>query len=205
MAHAREAREAVLASLEDAARDQRVVEAEYFSASRGVEGRRSLSIHRILHSGHVRVLATCHRTGALKFFRADRFRNVRARPAETFRPALEDEVESFLSTSLDWFRTSADAALCRFTVRLPEARWVRSNLPSAPFVDEPVPGGMRFEVRTTGVEPLARFVVGLGGAARAETRELQQAVAALALGALAQAGAKSKRKLRSGRPKRSTE
>ena len=46
--------------------------------------------------------------------------------------------------------------------------------------------GVRFTTQTAGIEPLARFVVGVGDAARAETPELRQRVQELALGALQQ-------------------
>jgi hypothetical protein len=49
---------------------------------------------------------------------------------------------------------------------------------------ERIPGGMRFTTATAGVLRLARFVVGLGVAARTETPELAALVQKLARGAL---------------------
>jgi hypothetical protein len=49
---------------------------------------------------------------------------------------------------------------------------------------EVVPGGLRISVTTAGVLLLARYVVGLGAAARAETPELALLVTELARGAL---------------------
>lgn len=50
---------------------------------------------------------------------------------------------------------------------------------------EEVPGGIRVSVETTALPRLARFVVGLGGAAKPLTPELEAEVAALAQAALA--------------------
>lgn len=50
---------------------------------------------------------------------------------------------------------------------------------------EEVPGGIRVSVTTSGLRRLARYVVGLGGAAKALTPALEAAVVELAQGALA--------------------
>ncbi|MEM9692798.1 MAG: WYL domain-containing protein [Myxococcota bacterium] len=72
-----------------------------------------------------------------------------------------------------------------FTVSDPEARWVKDTLP-IPMKLEPEPdGGIRATAETAGIQALARFLVGLGEAARAETPELIRAVHHLAQGALA--------------------
>ncbi|MDB4989589.1 MAG: hypothetical protein JWN04_4767 [Myxococcaceae bacterium] len=197
VARSRDLLEAMLVSLEDALQERRVVEVDYFSASRGLPSQRWLSIQRIFPGERARVIAICHRSGRLQTFRVDRFRSVQEAPAETFRAATEGEIEAEMDASVNWYRAPTDAVLCRFIVRMPEAHWIRSNLPVAPFTEDHGPDGIRFEVHTAGVDVLARFVVGLGSAAKAETKELQQAVVALALGALDQAGVKapkSKRK-----------
>jgi len=75
-------------------------------------------------------------------------------------------------------------------VRLPEARWVALNLPSGLTVDphEGVADGVRVRCSTAAVLRVARFVVGLGEAARVDTPELAGCVRELARGALAGAG-----------------
>ena len=72
-------------------------------------------------------------------------------------------------------------------VRDPESAWVARNLPDDRIAHEAVSGGMRFQIETSALTMLARFVVGLGDAARPETTELADAVANLARGALANA------------------
>lgn len=72
---------------------------------------------------------------------------------------------------------------CSFVVEEAEARWVVGNLPG-PMEVESIPGGRRFTTITAGVLRLARFVVGLGGAARIETPELAAVARELARGAL---------------------
>jgi len=52
---------------------------------------------------------------------------------------------------------------------------------------EEVPGGVRVTLETSAPKRLARFVVGLGAAAKPLTPELEREVAALAQGALASA------------------
>ena len=72
---------------------------------------------------------------------------------------------------------------CSFFVRTPESAWVANNLLEGMHV-ESFADGIRVEIETSAVLRLARFVVGLGGAAHAETPALGEAVAELARGAL---------------------
>jgi hypothetical protein len=60
---------------------------------------------------------------------------------------------------------------------------VKLNLPG-PMTCEDTPAGIRVSAETSGLLRLARFVVGLGDAARAETTELARVVRELAEGAL---------------------
>ena len=70
-----------------------------------------------------------------------------------------------------------------FTVRAPESKWVARNLLEGMHA-EPHAGGIRVTLATSGLDRLARYVVALGAAARAETRELARAVGTIARGAL---------------------
>ncbi len=154
-----------------------------FSAGRGEVGTRHISVHRVEYGPHVRVLATCHRSGALKWFRADRIEAARLDPKEPFRDADAAEVERHLAESVDGFHGSGAVVECSFFVRTPEARWVARNLPAA-MTAEHTPDGVRLSMRTSAVETLARFVAGLGGAARVETPELRRRVVELAAAAV---------------------
>jgi predicted DNA-binding transcriptional regulator YafY len=177
--------ERTLVAVEDACREHQVVEVDYQSAGRDEVERRHLSVHRVFHGDRVRILATCHRTNELRFFRAERIKRIQRAPAHKFRAAPVQELDRWVSESINWYRTSAPATMHRFVVRLPEARWVRANLPVGTFVESPATDGVRFEARTSGLDPLARYVVGLGEAAYAETLELRHAVQRIARGALA--------------------
>lgn len=76
---------------------------------------------------------------------------------------------------------------CSFVVLGADARWVRDSLPGSDrerYVVTTIDGGIQVETTTAAVLPLARFVVGLGGAARCETPELAETVRELAQGAL---------------------
>ena len=67
----------------------------------------------------------------------------------------------------------------------PAARWVARNLLEE-MRSEEVPGGIRVTVETSGLNRLARFVVGLGESAKPLTPALETEVTTLAkLGALA--------------------
>lgn len=90
---------------------------------------------------------------------------------------------------------------CAFFVPDPEARWVARNLLSGMHVDvdEDVAGGIRVRCTTSAVVRVARFVVGLGSAAHAETPELALRVRELARGALEAGG---ERWIQQGRAKR---
>jgi hypothetical protein len=101
----------------------------------------------------------------------------------TFRAAPESEVHTQVTLSLDGFSGEGPGETHQFFVRDPEARWVRNNLLD-PMHSEPAPGGIRVSCQTAATLRLARFVIGLGAAARAETPALVELVLALAKGAL---------------------
>lgn len=104
---------------------------------------------------------------------------------EPFREADPGALRRFEEESFGGFRHDGRPVRCAFVVRDPEAAWVSRNLPDDRIVADSVAGGVRFSVETASVGLLARYVVGLGAAARAETPELREAIAALAQGALA--------------------
>ena len=89
-----------------------------------------------------------------------------------------------MATSVDGFSGRGPPVPCAFVVRGDTARWVQSNLPSGTFAVDPIEEGIRVTTTTAGIEVLARFVVGLGGAASVETPQLHAEVRRLARGAL---------------------
>lgn len=102
---------------------------------------------------------------------------------EAFREADPQELDAHMRASLDGFHQGGLASEHAFFVREPDARWVARNLIDTMRYEE-VPGGIRVRVVTAGLPRLARYVVGLGGAAKPLTSELESAVASLARGAL---------------------
>jgi len=176
--------------IEDAASGSVSLRFGYFSASRGNETTRHASVHRVLIGPPARFVATCHRTGKLRWFRVANVTDARLDADEPFRPVASETVQAYLRESLDGFHSGAAAATHVFTVREPEARWVARNL-MAEMQCEDVPGGVRVTATTAALDPLARYVVGLGGAARPLTAALEEAVAALARGALLALGRSS--------------
>ena len=154
---------------------------------------RHASVQRVVIGPPARFVAVCHRDGALKWFRLDNVLGARLDSAVPHRVADPDRVDAMLKESVDGFHQGGVVS-CSFVVRAPESRWVERNLPGS-MSTEVIPGGLRFTTTTAGVLQLARYVVGLGAAARAETPELALLVAELARGALeaarAPAGAES--------------
>lgn len=159
-----------------------VLEMSYFTASRGDSAVRSVSVHRVLYSNRPSVVATCHRDRSLKWFRLDRASNPSLDPAGSFIEADERDVDEFIRTSFEGFRSRADATDVRFRARWPDARWFVRDLEGAEI--QPAGDFVVVEVRTAAIEALARRLVGLGDLITAETEELRQAIVDLAKGAL---------------------
>jgi predicted DNA-binding transcriptional regulator YafY len=178
---AREERQ--LPTIEDAANQQVALHFSYFSANRGNESTRCASVHRVLAGPPARFLATCHRSGKLKWFRVQNVSECRLQRSEPFREVDVERVEAHLRTSLNGFHADAQPAKHAFFVREPDARWVERNLIAGMHAHE-APGGIRVDVETAALKRLARFVVGLGAAARPLTKELEAEVTELARGAL---------------------
>ncbi len=177
-----ESEETYLPLAEDAANRRICLAFKYFTMSRGAVEWRDASVQRVVIGPPARFVAVCHRDGALKWFRLDNVLGARLDDSVPHRAADPARVEAMLKESVDGFH-QGDTLTCSFFVRAPESRWVERNLPGSMTADV-VPGGLRFTTTTAGVLRLARHVVGLGAAARAETPELALLVAELARGAL---------------------
>lgn len=170
--------------VEDAAQLRIALRFSYFSASRGSEGSRHASVHRVLPGPPARFVATCHRTSELKWFRVQNVLSAALDSSQPFRECAAERVEGYLRASLDGFHEGKQVTMHAFVVRDPDARWVTRNL-LAELQFEEIPGGIRVFAETSAVKRLARFVAGLGSAAKPLTAELEAEVAALARGALA--------------------
>jgi predicted DNA-binding transcriptional regulator YafY len=172
-----------LAILEDAARARKAVHFRYYTAHRGDDALRHASVHRVVPGPPARFVGTCHRTGTLKWFRVDNVSLARIDDAQPFRGADPPRIEAFIGESLDGFHEGGTPGTHSFTVRAPESKWVARNLLEG-MRAEPHAGGIRVTLATSGLDRLARYVVALGAAARAETRELARAVGTIARGAM---------------------
>ncbi len=176
-----------LSIMEDWVLKKTAVKMRYYSASRRHESWRHVSVHRISVGPRPHFIATCHIADALRRFRLSGVSEARIDPAEKIRTATRAAVDHFEAESLGGFRQAGPAVACSFVVRSEESAWVSRNLPDDRIVQTAAPEGMRFRIETSAVSVLARFVAGLGDAARPETPELAEAVATLARGALANA------------------
>ncbi len=170
--------------VEDAAMKRRVLGMQYFSATMR---RRSVSVQRVLSQRPVRFVAFCHLRRDLRMFRVDRIQSAWSESDAEFVDVPDAKVSAFVERAVDGFAGTDSAPtedVCTFHVRDPEARWVRGNLPSGMHADEGSDGGIVVRAHAGALLVVARFVVGLGEAARAETRELASAVKSIAEGAL---------------------
>lgn len=151
--------------IEESIVTQAPVRVGYFTASRGRQAVRVLSVQRISYGPPTRFVAHCHTTHSLKWFRADRCTSPAAIHSETYRQVARVDVERFVHESLDGFHGSTPPTACVLVVREPEAAWAARALPQgASAVAEPIDGGVRIEIHTSAIDVLARFVVGLGDA-----------------------------------------
>ena len=178
--------EEFLGVVEDAAGKKLALRFKYFTASRGAMTTRHASVHRVLVETPARFIATCHRADALRWFRIENIFEAHLDPNEKFRSATRKDVQAFHDASVDGFNPGGAPATLAFVVHEPDARWVAMNLRHPMRAEElPDGGGIRVTVETNALRQVARYVVGLGGAAKAETPALAHAVEELARGALA--------------------
>jgi predicted DNA-binding transcriptional regulator YafY len=175
-----------LALVEDAAAQKRALWFRYFTASRGQMSIRHASVHRVI-LGPARFVATCHREDKLKWFRVENILSAHLDAEEPYRPSDAKAVESFHRASIEGFNAGGAVAELSFVVREPEARWVQTNLLPTMKVETLPNGRIRVTVETNAILQVARYVVGLGAAATAETPALAEAIEVLARGALGDA------------------
>jgi hypothetical protein len=155
----------------------------YSTASRRDDGTRHVSVHRVALAPSPRFLATCHDTDRLKWFRLAGVSNARLDPSVPFRPASAEAIAKIERETVGGFHEDGAPVACSFFVRQPEAAWVKRNLLNG-MTHESTSGGIRVSIDTAAVQVVARFVVQLGEAARAETPELRAQVEGIAKGAL---------------------
>ena len=172
-----------LPTIEDSTNEKVALQFRYLTVGKGKEGVRHASVHRILLGPPARFVATCHRSGDIKWFRVENVSDAKLDKREPFRDADPKKVDALLSESLDGFHEGGAPATQAFFVSDPDARWVARNL-MAGMTPEEVPGGIRVTIETSAPKQLARFVVGLGAIAKPLTPTLEAEVAALAKGAL---------------------
>jgi predicted DNA-binding transcriptional regulator YafY len=175
--------------LEESAHRKVALRFRYFTANRGTEAMRHASVHQVRLGPPARFVATCHRSGQLKWFRVESVSDASLDPSESFRDADPKTVDAYLRASLDGFHEGGTPAKHAFFVKDPDARWVARNLIDEMACEE-VAGGINVAIETSALKRLARFVVGLGPAAKPLTAELEAEVAALAKGALEAIGTK---------------
>lgn len=178
-----DAEETFLPVVEEAIAAGRPVRMRFYSTERAAVESRHASVHRVDVGPPTRLVATCHRTNQLKWFRVDNVVEVTKDGETPFRATSDEAIRRFCADSIDGFRGADDTEEHAFFVRHPEARWVAKNL-LAPMRAEEIEGGIIVTVTTSGAVRVARYVVGLGGAAAAETARLKMLVEELAKGAL---------------------
>lgn len=188
-----------LALVEDSLDQGVPLHMQYYSATSGLS-RRHVSVRRVSPAAPARFVGVCHRARSLRWFRVDGIMSAKLDPAEPLRHATDEDVSRFIEESADGFHEPALPVEHVFFVRDPEAKWVEKNL-FAPMRCERAAGGIRVTAVTAGALRVARYVVGLGAAARVESDQLRALVRELASGALegATKGPGPKKLSRSGR------
>jgi predicted DNA-binding transcriptional regulator YafY len=121
---ARPGEEEQLAVIEDAARAGKALHLRYYTAHRGDDALRHASVHRVLLGPNARFVATCHRSGTLKWFRVDNVSLARIDETEAFRPFDAGQIDAFVDDSLDGFHGGGTPREHSFTVRATESKWV---------------------------------------------------------------------------------
>jgi predicted DNA-binding transcriptional regulator YafY len=155
----------------------------YYSANRGQLSWRVISPQRVFTEPHGRVSAYCHVNHALRWFRIDNIQQVRLERNETRKDVPLAELDAFLASSVDGYNDGTDEPL-RFQVRSPECAWVRGNLLAGMAIEQDAHGDGITIVAHGAALVVARYVVGLGGAARAESASLKGLVKQLAEAAI---------------------
>ncbi len=177
--------EKFLDAVVEAAERKKPLRFRYYSASRGSDSLRHASVHRVVVGPPARFVGMCHREDKLKWFRVDNVTDASVDASTAFRDAAAAEIDELVAGSLDgYYDPKAKKERHAFFVREPEARWVKRNLLDGMRVEEER-DGIRVIAETTAVGRLARYVVGLGDAAHAETKALREEVLRLARGASA--------------------
>jgi len=177
--------EQTLAKTIEAASLQVPLQLDYFSTHQGDRRLRIVSVHKVLGGDRWHFEAMCHDRKRLCWFRIDSVLSAALARDVRFLSSSPEELQDFLNGSLDGFSGSGEPTLRWFVVRYPEARWVRLNLPEQEAFDVvDVAEGLRFEAKTTAVDVVARFVVGLGRGVTSCEPGLAERVREIALGVL---------------------
>jgi predicted DNA-binding transcriptional regulator YafY len=171
--------------VEDAAAKKVPLAMRYLTATRGTPSDRHASVHVVDIGPPARFIATCHRNGDFRWFRVDSILRARLDDREPYRECGASALAAYRAASIDGYKGAGAPIQYSFFVRAPDSRWVEKNLLEGMSV-ESLSDGIRVSVATSGLSRLARFVVGLGGAARPENTALAEAVDELARGALEQ-------------------
>jgi predicted DNA-binding transcriptional regulator YafY len=174
--------ERLLSILEDAAARRVPVRMRYHSASTGALDERVVSVENTVEGDRVRFVGTCHASGRLQWFRVDGVTEAVLDPTLAFVAAPDGAANRFISESVDGFH-DGEPTDCVVFVRDPEARWVVKNLPT-PMTQHRVEGGVRLSKFCAGGPVVARWVLGLGDAAIAESPRLRRTVVEIATRAL---------------------
>lgn len=154
----------------------------YYSASKGQLTWRVISPQRVFTEPQGRIAAYCHINKALRWFRVDNIQRARIEHNESRVDVPTAELDSFLSSSVDGYRDGTQDEL-RFTVRSPESAWVRSNLLEGMTIGPHTESGAISVMARGAALVVARYIVGLGGAAVAEGEPLRALVRQLAAAA----------------------
>ncbi len=143
----------ILTTLQQAHRDHRVVEVDYYSYGRDQWSRRAIEPHRVYNAaGQWYVAAWCRRASADRIFRVDRMRQAALHP-DTFEPRASPE-------TLPLYHPRPDDPTVVLELG-PEARWVAEQYPHE-GVEEGPGGRLRVRLRVSERPWLERLLLRVG-------------------------------------------
>ena len=147
-----------LERLDQAIRDRRQIEIDYYTYGRDELTTRTIEPHRLwTNLGTWYVVAWCHRAGGERQFRVDRVSRATPLDAPFIRPSEEPTVAAYEPRPDD----------PRITIELPPgAGWVLEQYPVEAVDEETAEGGIRAVMAISGRPWLERLLLRLGPSAR---------------------------------------
>ena len=156
--------EARLDQVRSAIREQRCVDIDYFSMSRGVATHRRVAPYRLwFHQDTFYLIGFCHLRQAVRLFALDRVERLEL-VAETFQAPSDFDANAFMQASFGVFQGEAVRVRIRFDSTA--AGYIREKIwhPTQELTEE-ADGGVIFGAEVAGIDEIKYWVLKWGAAA----------------------------------------